>query len=236
MGKQLAVDSQTTVSFGRQLVDGDPIGDGITLTADGPTAAFLSDFSGPIISNPVTEEYFGVLLRPEEVDGEYGQILEFFPPGNMGPPEHYHPAYEERFEVIEGEYVFVVDGEQRTLMAGDEITVPPNTPHTYRNESTELATNIGEARPPAQIEEVITTMFGLAHEGNVGDDGEPTFLHLMTMVPELSDDTVFTSPPPAVQKALATVFAPIARLAGHQATYPKYLEDSFWEGHVEQPG
>ena len=183
----------------------------------------------------MTEEYLGVLVRPDAVGGEYGRILELFPPGNGGPPEHYHPTYEERFEVIEGEYVFVVDGEQRTLATGDEIAVPPNTPHTYRNESSELATNIGEARPPAQIEEVITTMFGLAHEGKVGDDGDPTFLHLMTMAPELSDDTVFTSPPPVVQKVLATVFAPLARLAGHQATYPKYLEDSFWTEHVEQP-
>lgn len=224
-----------TITFGRQLVDGELVGDGITIPADAHTAVLLAERSGPIISNPVTEEYFCVLVRPEEVDGEYGQVLEFFPPGNAGPPEHYHPTYEERFEVLEGEYVFVVDGERRTLTAGEEITVPPGTPHTYRNESDELATNLGEARPPAQIEEVVTTMFGLAHEGKVGEDGEPTFLHLMTMVPELSDDTVFTSPPLLVQKALATVFAPLARLAGHQATRPKYLEDSFWETHVEQP-
>jgi|GEM_PF-6346259 len=44
----------------------------------------------------------------------------------------------------------------------------------------------------------------------------------MAMVPELSDDTVFTSPPPMIQNALATVLAPLARLAGHQATYPIY--------------
>lgn len=227
--------SGDTVTFGRQLINGDPVGDGITIPAGGRTADLLADRSGPVISNPVTEEYFRVLVRPKEVDGEYGRILEFFPPGNAGPPEHYHPTYEERFEVLEGEYVFIVDGEKRTLTAGDELTVLPNTPHTYRDESSELATNIGEARPPAQIEEVITKMFGLAHEGKVGDDGEPTFLHLMTMVPELSDDTVFTSPPPLVQKVLATILAPVARMAGHQATYPKYLDDSFWETHVEQP-
>jgi mannose-6-phosphate isomerase-like protein (cupin superfamily) len=228
------MDSET-ITFGRQLVDGEPVGDGIALDVDSPTAELLEELTGPIISNPVTEEYFGVLVRPEAVDNEYGRILEFFPSGNSGPPEHYHPTYEEHFEVIEGEYVFVVDGERRTLTAGDEITVPPNTRHTYRNESSELATNIGEARPPAQIEEVVTTMFGLAHEGKVGENGEPTFLQLMTMVSELSDDTVFTSPPPLVQKALATVLAPVARLVGYKATYPKYLEDSFWETHVEQP-
>ncbi|WP_257301213.1 cupin domain-containing protein [Haloarchaeobius sp. FL176] len=194
---------------------------------DGDTTELLAERSGPIISNPVTVEYFCILVRSEEVDGEYGQALEFFPPGNAGPPEYYHPTYEERFEVLEGEYVFIVDGERRTLTAGNELTVPPGTPYTYRHESDSLATSLGEARPPAQIEEVVKTMFGLAHKGKVGENGDPTFLHLMTMVPELADDTVFTSPPPILQKALATVLAPIARLAGHQAIYPKYLDDSF---------
>lgn len=166
-----------TITFGRQLVDGESVGDGITIPADGHTAELLAERSGPIISNPVTEEYFCVLVRPEEVDGEYGQSQEFFPPGNAGPPELYHPTYEERFEVLEGEYVFVVDGERRTLTAGEEITVPPGTPHTYRNESDELGTNLGEARPPAQIEEVITTMFGLAHEGKVARTAsQPSFI------------------------------------------------------------
>ncbi len=43
---------------------------------NGPTAALLDDLSGPIISNPVTEEYLGVLVRPEEVGGETVSILE----------------------------------------------------------------------------------------------------------------------------------------------------------------
>lgn len=127
---------------------------------DGDTTELLAERSGPIISNPVTVEYFCILVRSEEVDGEYGQALEFFPPGNAGPPEYYHSTYEERFEVLEGEYVFIVDGGRRTLTAGDELTVPPGTPHTYRNESDSLATNLGEARPPAQIEEVIKTCSG----------------------------------------------------------------------------
>lgn len=108
-----------------------------------------------------------MLVRPDAVDGEYGRILEFFPPGNTGPPEHYHPTDVERFEVVEGD--------QRTLTAGDEITVPPDASHTYRNESAELVANVGEARPPAQFEAVVTTVFGLAHEGKVGDEGARPF-------------------------------------------------------------
>lgn len=223
------------ITFGRQLIDGVPVGDGITLDADGATAPIINEIDNPIISNPISNEYIGILDTGADTGGEYARALAIYPPGNSGPPEHFHPNYEERFEVVEGEFVFTVDGEPTTLSAGEELTVPAGTPHTFRNASTELATAIGEARPAGQIEAVIMTLFGLAHERKLSEDGNPRFLQAMAMTPELKDDTVFVSPPPWLQNVLATVFAPVARLAGYRATYPKYLEESFWEEHVEQP-
>ena len=41
-----------------------------------------------------------------------------FFPGNGGLPEHYHPGYEERFEALEGDFVFIVDAERTTLTEG----------------------------------------------------------------------------------------------------------------------
>lgn len=82
---------------------------------------------------------------------------------------------------------------------------------------------------------MIATLFGLAHEGKLTDDGQPRFLQAMAVAPLLRDDTVFTSPLPRLQNALTTIFAPVARLVKYRATYPRHLEESFWEAHVEQP-
>ena len=61
------------------------------------------------------------------------------------------------------------------------------------------------------------------------------FLHAMVIGREYSDDTVFTSPPPLISSFLCMLFAPFARLLGYKATEQRYLEDSFWEKHVNQP-
>jgi hypothetical protein len=56
----------------------------------------------------------------------------------------------------------------------------------------------------------------------------------MVMADELGDDTVFTSPPPVLQSVMATIFAPIGRVLGYRSQYPEYLNEAFWDAHVEQ--
>lgn len=58
----------------------------------------------------------------------------------------------------------------------------------------------------------------------------------MVMNAELADDTVFTSPPPFLQRLLSALAAPVTRRAGYRATYPEYLDASYWTERVEQPG
>ncbi|MDZ7730470.1 MAG: hypothetical protein U5K37_05465 [Natrialbaceae archaeon] len=65
-------------------------------------------------------------------------------------------------------------------------------------------------------------------------DGEIAFFQAMVMDEEMGDDSVFTSPPPVLQRMLTTMFGPIGRLLGYCATYSRYNEDTFWESRVEQ--
>lgn len=46
-------------------------------------------------------------------------------------PLHTHADETETFFVVEGEALFHVDGEQRTLGAGAFVSVPPGVPHAY---------------------------------------------------------------------------------------------------------
>jgi len=90
------------------------------------------------------------------------------------------------------------------------------------------------ARPPGLLTELVKTLYGLAHEGKLNKNGEPGFLQAMALTKSLSNDTVFTKPPPMVQKIMASIFAPIASLRGYQAIYPEYIDESFWLKRVEQ--
>lgn len=223
-----------TVTFGRTLADGEPIDDGLTFPIDSPTVELLAGASSPLISNPVLGEYGAALVEAEDVDETFVRALAITPSGAAGPAEHYHRHYDESFEVVEGEFVVEVEGDPQTLSPGESMTVEAGTPHTFRNESDSYATCVIETRPAGRFVDVVQLLFGLAHDGKLPDSGRPSFLQAMVMADEMGDDTVFTSPPSAVQKLMTAVFAPVGRLAGYQAHYPAYAEDSFWEERVEQ--
>jgi quercetin dioxygenase-like cupin family protein len=61
-----------------------------------------------------------------EVEGRYG-------PKGKPPPKHWHPAQDERFEVLEGTLNTRVDGHERELHAGDVLEIPRGTVHAMWN-------------------------------------------------------------------------------------------------------
>jgi mannose-6-phosphate isomerase-like protein (cupin superfamily) len=67
-----------------------------------------------------------------------GDRVEFeirMPSGALGPPRHRHPSHTETLRVVEGELSVYLDEGWRTLTAGEELEVPPQTMHTLRNQS-----------------------------------------------------------------------------------------------------
>jgi quercetin dioxygenase-like cupin family protein len=208
---------------------------GIELNTNGATANILKYLSSPLFSNPITGEIAGVLAFPEETNGEFMKGILISPSGASGPPEHYHPKYVEEFTIIEGEFIFLYKKEEILLKAGDKLSVKPNEPHTFRTTDKHyLNAFVVVARPPGLLTELVKTLYGLAHEGKINKRGEPGFLQAMALAKSLSLDTVFTKPPPMVQKIMASIFAPMASMMGYKAIYPEYLDDDFWLKRVEQ--
>ena len=64
-----------------------------------------------------------------ETDGELLEMEATYGEGGALPPEHLHPKQDERFEVLEGTIVAVVDGEERRYGAGETFDVPAGTRH-----------------------------------------------------------------------------------------------------------
>ena len=56
-------------------------------------------------------------------------------PGAAGPPEHMHESFEERFTVKSGTLSILVNGEKRTVRAGETLAIPPKTRHKPFNET-----------------------------------------------------------------------------------------------------
>ena len=90
--------------------------------------------AGDIYEMPDGSRY--VLRTPTaDTEGEYVEFEFDFPQGVFAPPPHIHPTQSESYEVLEGEFEVMVDGEWQTLGAGDSATVPPGVSHTFRNPS-----------------------------------------------------------------------------------------------------
>jgi mannose-6-phosphate isomerase-like protein (cupin superfamily) len=71
-------------------------------------------------------------ITGKETEGRY-MIMEVLTPPNLGPPLHVHHREDENFYIIEGDYLFEVDGRQIELHAGDFVRPPRGVPHCFQN-------------------------------------------------------------------------------------------------------
>jgi mannose-6-phosphate isomerase-like protein (cupin superfamily) len=72
-----------------------------------------------------------VRLPPEMSDGSL-TVLETVNAAGFGPPLHRHRETEV-FRVLEGEYLYEVDGRRFSAVAGDVVSVPGGVAHTFTN-------------------------------------------------------------------------------------------------------
>lgn len=221
------------LTTGRTLSDGDPVpGTGFEVDPDGWLADTIAGRTGPVTSHP-TRPVWGIPLPRADDDPETIRTLSVVGPGYAGPPEHYHARSVESFEVREGEVTFTLAGTDRTVSAGESITVETGTRHTFHNDGAERALMVAEIGSPGRLNEVLPTLGGLAHD----PDRDPSHpLQRAAVATALSGNTVFTDQERPGVGALVEALAPVARSAGYRGAYGKYLQDAFWRRHVEQPG
>ena len=106
-----------------------------------------------------------VRVQPGTTDGALTCIETTNAPG-FGPPLHRHPQTE-IFYVLEGRYVFEIDGRRVTAGTGDVITVPGGAAHTF--------VNITD-RPARQFIQIIPGLDATAFFTGLGEimrDGHP---------------------------------------------------------------
>jgi quercetin dioxygenase-like cupin family protein len=176
---------------------------------------------GEVWENPVTRERATILTLPQEnPDGRVAAELTALV-GARVVGEHRHPAIVERFTVLEGELTLKLRGRTSILREGETAIVEAGEWHDWWNASDRDARVRVEITPGERFAHMIETLFGLARLGHTNSKGMPHPLQLALFAREFSDVIVFRSPPPAVQRAIFGVLAPLARRRGYRATYPQ---------------
>lgn len=144
-------------------------------------------------------------------------------PNATGPPEHFHEAFEETFTVKSGTLSILVNGERRTLKAGETISIPPMTKHKPFNETGETVVVESENPKtlPVQFGYILSQLYGLMDQYPNGP-GIPQMLMQLSVYGNDADSWIADGPPLPIQKAMRVLMAPMARLLGYKNYYTEY--------------
>jgi mannose-6-phosphate isomerase-like protein (cupin superfamily) len=156
-----------------------------------------------------TGERIRVVRAGAETGGELAQLEFDLLPGGMTSRGrlHVHPRMEERFQVLSGSAVAIIDGEEKVVSAGETVVVPPGTPHRLFNPGSVEMRSLVEVRPAGKGALLFGQLAGVGFR--------PSFLQVMLYVKAY--DMYPADPPPPVLRALSFLLAPTARLAGYRS-------------------
>jgi mannose-6-phosphate isomerase-like protein (cupin superfamily) len=181
--------------------------------------------AGDAVWNPLTGEKALLVEGPNENGGtriisDFGVERGGFVPGG----EHVHDHCSEHFEVKAGQITFVVDGEERTLRAGEEATVPPGSWHHWWNSGQEEVVIRTRVEPALELGEAILVIWGLCADGHTNAEGRPSPLLGALLLTRYRREIRYRQPPDVVQRLLFPPLAALARRRGLEATIEKYLD------------
>ncbi len=146
-----------------------------------------------------------VLLRPTGSDAEVGDVsfdVIGRPRGFLAQP-HVHTRQVERFEVLSGEMLLVLDRRRHVLRPGDRMAVPAGKAHR------QLPSGSGDAHvrvtvsPAGRTEEFLRRLAALSHERQITRQGFPKPIAAARLILDFSDTGHAAVPPQPVQRLLA---------------------------------
>jgi mannose-6-phosphate isomerase-like protein (cupin superfamily) len=76
----------------------------------------------------------------------------------FGVPLHIHHHMEEWFFILEGEFLFEVDGGRHPITAGTSVLIPRGSPHRFKNTGTVTGRFIGLCQPAGLMEECVAAL------------------------------------------------------------------------------
>lgn len=125
---------------------------------------------------------YEVARSESETGGESVEMVFELPPGCIPPPPHVHPRQVEDYEVLEGSFEVMVDGEWRSLERGDTASVPLGALHTFRNRSGALVRVRNWHRPAVRFEDFMERVRDTLDGAGVTRRRDPRIYLFLSMV------------------------------------------------------
>jgi mannose-6-phosphate isomerase-like protein (cupin superfamily) len=125
---------------------------------------------------------YEVTKSTADTGGERVEMDFILPPGTYAPPPHVHHGLVEEYEVIEGSFDVMVDGEWRTLGPGESASVPEGALHTFKNRSGDVVRVHNVHRPAARFEEYIERTHGLLQARGITGARDPRIPVYLSML------------------------------------------------------
>jgi quercetin dioxygenase-like cupin family protein len=145
-----------------------------------------------------------------ESDGAFVEMEFVLPSGCISPPAHVHRSQVEEYEVLEGAFEVMVDGDWQTLGPGERAAVPVGVPHTFRNRSGDLVRVRNWHRPALRFEDYIERVHETLRAAGVKRKRDPRALLYVSATMLEFDETL--SPARRRERIPMRVLAPLARL------------------------
>lgn len=174
-----------------------------------------------ILTNPITGDVFEFIETAAESQGERVVLKTTLNAKGLLVPNHFHVLQDERFEVLSGELTIWRNGEISRIGAGESITLPKNMAHNHYRDGDEPVVYLHIVSPALDFEYLIENLVGLASDGKM-TNGKAGLVQELVTLKYLDSKAFLADIPVGVQKFLMNTIAPLARLFGYRAVYPKY--------------
>jgi mannose-6-phosphate isomerase-like protein (cupin superfamily) len=152
----------------------------------------------------------------KKVENDWAHCRVEMAPFAPGPPEHIHETFDEIFTAEKGTASILINGEKKTLRAGETLLIPKGTPHKPFNETGEVVvlndTSGLQATMPARFAHGLACLYPVMDQA--GDVNSPKIMLQLAAQGNDFDTWVSEAPIPA-QKLIRWLLGPTARLLGY---------------------
>jgi quercetin dioxygenase-like cupin family protein len=135
-----------------------------------------------------------------------------YAPGGSPPPAHFHPEQDECFELLSGELEARIDGERRTLRAGDVVRIKRGEVHSMWNPNELPVKAVWVTTPRGRTEDWFRQLDAL----NKGGESLTNPLTAAVYLTEYSDTFRLAAKPRAVVQGGLAALAVVGRRRGHK--------------------
>jgi quercetin dioxygenase-like cupin family protein len=142
-----------------------------------------------------------------------------YSPGGSPPPAHFHPDQDECFELLSGELEARIDGERRTLRAGDVVRIGRGSVHSMWNPNDMPVRALWVTQPRGRTESWYRELDDLQRSDRVDDKGMPSPLAFAVYLTEYSDVFQLAARPRALVSAALRALAVVGRRRGYSPSH-----------------